>query len=284
MTAPLAAPPRVGLLSVARPIDQPEREWVNGFSFEPEACSGAGVYDPCVTGPDVTTAVPVPANRAVREFTPFPVRAYDRCSTFGWAARDWQGRATRALLAQQSFQLEKELWRGDLARSAGWSNPFLASLDTDVVATGATVEQGLACLDASSTSCNSGQRLMIHAPRQIVIAWSALNFLRYEGGLILTANDNIVVPGAGYDGSGPPGIIGGPPTPAATGSVWAYATDIIEVRLGEVHLYGGPTPQGTNRTTNVFTTTAERLAAATWNGCCLLAASMNVTLCDIGGS
>lgn len=284
--APLAAPPRVGLIASARLVEQEEREWVLGFSFEPEACSGAVVYDPCLSGADLSSGVTdPPANRAIRDFSPYTVRAFDKCSTFGYAARDWEGRATRALNAQQSFQMEKELWTATLSRARSWGNPFLASMVSDVITAGATsVTDALSCLDGASRDCNSGQRTMIHATRQVVNLWEGEHLLRHEGGLTLTANDNIVVSGAGYDGSGPPGIIGGAPTPATNGHVWAYATDIVDIRQGAIRIFGGPTPQGVNRSTNTFVTVAERTVAATWSGCCLLAAEISVSLCDTGDS
>lgn len=290
VTAPLATQPRVGLVASARPVEEAERDWAQGFRYEPEACGASGIYDPCEMGSGLSIAVP--DNQPVREFMPYVVRAYDRCSSFGWASRDFEGRARRALLAYQSFQIEKEFWSGTLARAQGWENPYLTHLDSDVVTNGPqAASKALACLEGAAGECNGGQRLMIHAPRQVVAGWSFLNLLRYESGLILTANDNIVVSGAGYDGSGPQGAPDGDPTAAGDNSTWIYATDIVDLRLGEIRIAGAPNLQangsrawsGTNTTTNVITTVAERLAAATFGGCCLLAAETDVTLCHTGG-
>ena len=74
------------------------------------------------------------------------------------------------------------------------------------------------------------------------------------------------------------------PYPAAGASQWAYATSLIQIRLGPVNVRGGPNADGVDRSNNTAEVYAERMAAAAWDGCCHLAAEFNVATCGIGGS
>ncbi len=82
---------------------------------------------------------------------------------------------------------------------------------------------------------------------------------------------------AGYDGSSPYGAA------AEDGSQWAYATGIPVVRLGPVAVYPDSLAEAINRSTNTVEYRAERLAAVGWDGCCHLAAELNLGWADIGG-
>lgn len=119
---------------------------------------------------------------------------------------------------------------------------------------------------------------MIHAPRSIVTLWKNLNLVERQGNLILTINDTIVVPGAGYDGSGPDG------QPAAANSMWVYGTGLVDVRLGTIEVVGGPNAQGLDRTNNDIIIRASRMAAATFDPCVHLAVEIAASPCGIGGS
>ena len=272
-----AAPPRVGLLPSVGTTDELEARWEAGFAYAAENCVAAGVFDPCGPG-----TLDPPANRAMVEADPFAVWAADECSAFGFSERDWQGRARRLLEACQSKQVERELWRGDLSRAdSDINNAFLASADADVIgAPGTSLRDGLACLEQALADCSCGARGMIHATRQVVTHWQGLGLLRREGSLVLTINDTIVIPGAGYDGSGPPAAAGDPPVAAVTGGVWAYATGIVDVRLSpQIDIVPGSFAQAFDRSTNTIAFRAERLAAASWDGCCHIAIALDAALC-----
>lgn len=289
---PPAAPPRVGLVASSRVVDRdpldPEDRWRNGFEFSPESCAQAGVFDPCDSNPDLEIDTP----SANVEFEPFAVWAGDKCSTFGFLKRDWQGRVRRILEACQSKQIEAEFWSGAQARASegDWPNRYLAHPDSDVLSSGPeNLTPALAMLEQGLADCGCGERGMIHAPRQVVSLWDSLNLLRREGNLILTINDTIVVPGAGYDGSGP-GQGGGDdptPTPAGPDSTWVYATGLVDVRLDAVTFIpenlAETLAQATDRSDNTVEVRASRLAAATWDGCCHLAVETNVDLISLGG-
>lgn len=261
-----AARPAVGLLISASLITDPDLRWGNGFRYEPDPCSGSGVYNPC----EMVT-LDVPASPDIRNYEPFVVWAGDECTTMD-AGRDREARARRLLAKCESAAIASELWTGTLAQAKGWPNAFLASSDADLVASSATPTEALACLEQYLAECSCGERGMIHATRQVVTHWAAAQLVRREGGVLTTAMDTIVVPDAGYDGSSRDG------SPAADGSIWAYATSMVEVRLGEVNV-----ESRINRTNNTHTVVAQRLAAASFDGCCLGAAEIDLPICTIGG-
>lgn len=274
VVAPPALPPRVGLYASAPVSNETGDRWELGFTYLPESCGTGGVADPC----DNATKT-IDANPTTVEFDPFVVWAGDKCSSFGFDAHDFPGRARRLLEACESFQVAHELWTGDLAQAQGFPNAFLASTASDEVSSSAvTPIIALSCLEQGLAECACGERGMIHATRQIVSIWSQNQMLRREGGLTLTINDTIVVADAGYDGSAPDG------SPAADGSIWAYATGMVTVRHGPVDVVPGSFAEALDRSVNTIEFRAERLAAATFDPCCHLAVEIDADLCTIGGS
>lgn len=276
-----AAPPRVGLVPQARVVNERDERWVGGFAYQPEGCAEAGTVDPCASGSKT-----ISDNAANVEFEPFGVWAGYKCSAHGDIEQDWRGRAERALEACTSKQVEAEFWTGEIAQAMDAApNRYLASGDSDVLTDGAVpVNDALACLEQGLAECGCGSRGMIHATRQIVTLWQAGGALRRDGNQILTVNDTIVVPGAGYDGSGPDG------QPAADGSVWAYATSLVDVRLSSIDVLPSNASGldalmrgALHRGENTVEVRAERLAAATWDGCCHFAVEIDASLCGFGG-
>lgn len=288
-----AVPPRVGLIaSAANPTDgasSPERTendggtqwWKGSFGSLPEGCGSAGVFDLCESGAFEITSGP-----DIVAFQPFGVWAGDECGTWGFDARDFRGRAERQLRSCEGAQIEAEFWTGALARDKVNDDPdstfsvnrYLASEDSDVITSGAdTPTNVLALLEQALGDCNCGQQGMIHATRGVASLWHQGGALRREGNLLLTVNDTIVVPGAGYPGSGPYG-------PAADGHVWAYATGMVEVRRGPIVVTPDSFEKARNRADNDLEFYAARPAAATWDGCCLFAAEINAPMPDIAGS
>lgn len=278
-TAPPARPPRLGIVNAAVQPDDGLR-WDNGFSFDPEGCADGGVVDVCVPG----TISPA---RCADEITadPFVVWAGVKRSTMGLgspALRDeLRARARRQLEATQSFHIAEELWTGALARAKSLPNQYLATTDSDVVTNGAaTPLEALACLEQYLGQAQAGQQGMIHATRQVVTYWSELGVVSRVGQQLVTALDTIVVPDAGYDGSAPDH------SPAADGSVWAYASGIVMLRLGDVQA-SPPTEDAAalyEITSNDFAAIAWRLAAYAWDGCALGAAEIDLDVCRIGGA
>jgi hypothetical protein len=268
------------LLSSSIVVSENER-WQGGFSHEPESCGtpNIGIYDPC----ESPTRTVDENSDGLQDVEPFIVWAGESCTSIGSLHREWKPRAERKLIACESNQIESELWRGDLSIARGWGNKRLASLDSDVLTdTATTPVRALSCLEQALAGCNCGGRGMIHAMPQIITLWSENGLVRREGNLLLTAMDTIVVPGSGYDGSGPPPSADAAPTPAADGSIWAYATGMVHIRLDTINVIPDSFDAALNRSTNKITFIAERLVSATWD-CCHFAVELDVDLCGIGG-
>lgn len=274
LNGPLAAPPRLGLVAQAA-VDTSAERWESGFSYNPEACGdAAGVADPCES--NARNVDRADANPDLVEVEPFAVWAADTCSALD-RGRDWQGRVRRQLEACRSKQIEAEFWAGTLATAEGWPNRFLRSEDSDVVTAGGTTPvAALACLEQGLADCKCGGRGMIHATPQLVTHWANTGLVRREGNQLLTYLDTIVVAGEGYTGDGP--------LASDTSNVWAYATGLVQIRLGAIEVYGGLTADGVDRSDNTMTAYADQLAAVAWDGCCHLAAEVDLDRCGIGGS
>lgn len=284
-------PPRVGLIasaavleSPAAPVDStddnPQTRWEAGFAWEPENyCSGGGVTDPCGT-----SEMSVGDGLPVEEYDPVLLWAGDKCTSMD-RQRDRAGRARRRLLACQSKLLAGELWNGTLAQAAGLPNKYLASDDANTISGNNSLNpvNALACLEEALADC-SCTTAMIHATPGLLTHWFGLRLVERMGNLFRTGNDTIVVADAGYTGDGPDG------QPPVSDSVWAYATDLVSVRLGAIQVLPvagadsaamtiGRTPD------NLLTYRAQRLAAASWDGCCHLAVEVDIEVCaDLAAS
>lgn len=278
-----AAPPLISLLSSAQVINEPDSRWEAGIAFEPESCGlgNTGVIDPCVSGQKTLEL----GNGAVVETEVFGIYAGDSCSSFGSAARDFQGRARRKLASCESRLIEQEVWSGAQAQASSWSNRYLNDGNSDLVGEGLDPIDALACLEQNLAACLCG-RGMIHATISTVNLWYAENLLIRitENGRtqLQTAMGTIVVPGSGYDGSGPavtPGEADGPA--AVDGAVWAYATSMVAIRQSPIVVVPESQAEALNRRINTLEYRAERLVAVAWD-CCQLAVSINQSACVMG--
>lgn len=263
---------RLGLLASARiQVDGSDVEtladgqsvrWIAGMRWQPNDCAGGTILDPCgTTGPDAS-----PTGEADRAFTPFVVEASVECLTFGSSQADLEAQARAKLVAVQQRKIEAELWAGTLAQAASWSNAYLTDGNADLIEGGTPLGSvtALAELEQAIADSLSGQG-MIHATPRTVTHWLDAGLVSRTGNLLLTALDTIVVPGRGYAGtahSADP-----KPTGGSADFDWAYATDPVVVRLGQIDLAQTTGPAGLDRTNNLFLLTATRFAAATFDGC-----------------
>lgn len=282
-----AQPPRYGLLVAAQTQIGDAGRWQFGVAWEPEQCGSSGREAVDCFGS--TPALDANVSPGTRTGDPFMVYASDRCSPFGFQARDWAARATRQLEATQSFEVADELWSGTLRDAAGVDdqladNPALTDSSSDTVTSGAADPiDALACLEQGLSECSRGRRGMIHATPQTLVRWVAAQAVRLEGGQYLSPLGNIVVADAGYDGSGPGGS-------AAGASQWAYATGLISIRLSTPQVIPGTLEnaqsiaQALNREDNTLDVYAQRLALIQWDECCHIAAELDLATCAVGGA
>lgn len=174
-------------------------------------------------------------------------------------------RARQLLDVDRHRQLEYEFWTGTALQAAldPTEEGEIRWLAQDGVATeletgtATPLTEALTRLQQALADCGGG-RGMIHATVRTAALWAGLGLLRREGGVLLDIFDNLVVPGVGYPGSAPDGTVD------ATGdTAWAYATGIVETRLGPVEVNGGVDP-----TVNDVHVVAQQPGMAYWDGCC----------------
>lgn len=260
-----------GLLSLVDPSPGDNERWTGGFTYESLACTAeVNLLDVCGGNDPFPVQTPSDAPRN-RDFTPFAIEAVDRCSTFGFAARDAEARALAALDACTGKALEHEFWTGALATQNGYDdNRFLASAASEDVTPGGTavkIKYGLALLERALGDCGCGTRGTIHVTRDVASVLGA----RDVNGHLETAIGNNVVAGTGYSGEGPDG------TAPSTGT-WMYATGPVSILLGDKFVSAAERKQNVDTNVNDWVARAQRLAAVTWDGCCAFAVHVDLSL------
>lgn len=271
--APPLAAPTVGLLRSAVVVEDGDgARWLqDGVSFESRSCGPSGVSDPC----DNTKTVPPDEGTEQVDGDAFVVWAADRCSVMD-NGRDGEARARNRLAAWQGFQIERELWEGAFHRASNKTGRWLADAvadGTDVIsATAVATRDALGALEEYLAGCVS--QGMIHAHPNLVTSWDSLNLIRREGARLYTVQDTMIVPGRGYTGAAPSTDGAADPIVDASGeTAYAYATSMIQVRLGPTRAF-----TDVDRAVNTRTWRAERSAVFTWDACCH--GAINVDLAD----
>jgi hypothetical protein len=274
---PAPQPPQAPLSPSGRQVALEALRWEAGYQYLPEqTCLATGVSDPCNAA-----LSSIPANPDVVKVEPMLVWAGDKCSPFGWEAHDFVGRATRALLATESKLIAAELWKGTQAKTSGWDNHYLAAdAYADTLSTSpVSPTTALDCLEQGLADCGNGMRGVIHCTRQLGSFWSSLGqTFRSVNGQIVTYMGTVIIPDAGYDGSGPQG------QPRVDGSQWAYATLMPTVRRSPVEVIPGSFAEALTKTTNLLEWRATRLATVSYPSCCQLAVEINLPICAEGGA
>jgi len=213
------------------------------------------------------------------EYAPFIIEVPYECSSFGFQAADYESRALRQIDAAKGKALEFEFWTGqkdpdNLNLVYGTPNDDDHVLNPGGAAAPIAVSPGLALvlLAQALSNCATGSRGMIHATTGLAERWGQLGQIHPDGNLLVTkARCDVVVSGAGYPGTGP---IGQPPP--GPNEVWAYATGMVAVRLGEVMLIPESFEEAFDRRTNTVTYRGEVTASAVYDGCCSFAVLVDV--------
>lgn len=204
------------------------QEWEHGFQWLPELPKGAlGGFtideQPAISNP-TQGALKAEGNNQTPWgwYDPWILYVLDERSTFGSLnLAERQGRAVRALLAHEPYGAENEFWTGTLVPtnfhlSASPSSPQVSPHRTlatpfplptptpgTVLGVPESLSDSLASLDQSIANANAGIG-MIHATPYVVQKWMQVYpFIRTNDGFIRTVNNNLIIPGYGYPGTGP---------------------------------------------------------------------------------
>ena len=270
------APPSVSLLSSVSVENTTSDRWANGFQIAPEGCGDGGTLEIHCDPPGDMMAVgdafpPI-------DFCAFAIYAADRCSTYGFTAREYEERATRKLLACESKLIEREIMLNELAIC---NTPIIGPGAEDITPGAgtptptpiSTPEVALATLEGALADETCGSRSVIHvSPYMLSRLTCCANLLRREGNTWLTPTDNAVVPGRRYPASGP---LGQPPT---IDDEWIYATGMIKILKSPITVLPEGMPDAVERSINEVTFYAIRQIAASWDTSCAHLA-LNVERC-----
>jgi hypothetical protein len=264
-------PAPYGLLSLRDPTVTDDDRWLAGLTYESLECTAElNLLDICNSAPPYAAHEPTETERN-RNYDPFVIEAVDRCSTFGFEARDAEERAVNALEVGTQKMLEAELWTGAIAAANGYaSNRFLASPDTVDITPGGTpvkVRYGMALLEQALANCGLGTRGVVHLTTEV----GSVLPLKGVGDHLETQLGNYAVVGTGYPGTGPDG------TTPTTGQ-WMYVTGAVEVRLGRSQPVGVHLRQQVDTSVNTWEARAQRAAAVYWSGCCVFGVHVDLAL------
>lgn len=285
--APAVQASAVGLLNTVRAINISDPHFGQGYTFQPNGClpvvaTGAQCNDDLETL-DINDLPP--AVSAI----PILLATIAHCTTLvGTSRDDLQAAVANSLELVTGKKVASELWTGDISTANTYGNAYLAGGSPNFVdlTPSSDVSPGiyaLGALQAYLADCAEGGRGMIHANRQTVNMWAAQQVVRRDGPFILDMFDNWIVADAGYDGSDPDGDVD-----ASGDTAYAYATGLVDVRLGPVVPVPslGVIADALDRGSNDWQFQTQRLASAMWDLCCHAGIRVGVceTCCTPGGA
>lgn len=254
--------------------------WIDGFNFDSDPCGGGHIVDPCNLAANADTADTTTCI-AVGPIQPYVVTAAEKQSTFDNRPEFYRERARRRLLAGQSKIIEAEFWSGTQASARTWAtNQYLANPTAlTILQSGAAmgIIDGLAALEQAIADGSSWERGAIHATPRLVTHWISqqlVHAIPNPPGTLMTELGTVVIPGAGYPGTGPGGSAG----INLNHLQWAFATPLPQIRLGEITFNETDNDiVAVDRATNDRTVRASRFAAVTIAPCFRAAALVNMT-------
>lgn len=277
--APAIEPPRSGLVPAADALGRiheiaDSQFGLGGITYRPETTGSARARSNSTDneGSDVNADPDEDDKGGLVAAYPVVLSVEETCSAFGWQAQDFVGRATRRLNALGGKILEREFWTGEVAKADGLDPDVYQWLAQErVAASGGVPAHGAVDLTPAGGALDPRHALgeledaiggigtgagFLHMSRRMGILMPD----RWTEGPIITWPDSIVAVGAGYPGVGPDG------TPPPPGEEWIYATNLVDIWLGEPHVFPDNLAEALDRQKNTISYKAERLGAASWDG------------------
>lgn len=256
--APQAQPSATGLVSLARrpDLNDADDRWMLGYQYRPEFPSGTVRNWGTTSSTIGSTVGGVNPDDLRVHVIPWWATVDDVNSVLGMQSLDLKGRVTRSLEAYTSRLVAHEFWTGEIAKADGLPNPILASTSAvDITSTysGPLAPQSAVAALMQALADNGMGDGMIHCSKYVGLrmpdAWRNQQTLEDHG--------FVVVADAGYPGTGPND---------ETGPNWAFATEIVNVRLGPIELIPDDVRYAIDKTTNTVTYRAQRIAAVDYAG------------------
>ncbi len=201
------------------------QEWEHGFQWLPELPKSAlGGFTIDTGTPATDGALKAAGNNQTPWgwYDPFILYVLDERSTFGSLnLAERAARAIRALLAHEPYGAENEFWTGSLVptnfhlsaspnspqssphRTLAFPFPEPTPTPGTTLGVPESLSDSLASCDQAIANANAGVG-MIHATPYVVQKWMQVYpFIRTTDGFIRTVNNNLIIPGYGYPGTGP---------------------------------------------------------------------------------
>lgn len=205
-----------------------QQQWERGFQWLPELPRGAVAGYTLDEGTPVTDgALKAAGNNQTPWgwYDPFLLYALDARSAFGYPNESLEtrsARATRGLIAHESFGCEREFWGGMLVptnfhlsaspnspqssphRTLAFPFPNPTAVPGTVLGDKISLSDSLAGLDQAIANSDAGTG-MIHATPYVVQKWTQVYPYMQDKRTnnIITVNGNVIIPGYGYPGVGP---------------------------------------------------------------------------------
>lgn len=231
--------------------------WQGGFAVLPEPCTQPGFFEPCSTGDDREKDLTVEERDYDQRYDPFVAYVPYECTAAGFDREDYGDKILDLLDAGFAKAVERAFWADLEAADDESVNDVLTGSNADL-----SPRLALASLSQGLADCANGTLGAIHAPAGIVQLWIEGGALWEDenGRLRTVGRGDYVIAGAGYEVETP---------------VKAYATGLIEVRLGVPFLTPDNFSEAFDRGINKVVAMAERVAAVTHSGCCLMSVTID---------
>lgn len=236
---------------------QPSDRWQGGFGVLDEPCTQPGYFRPCSTGDDRKKVVEPEDRDYGNRYDPFIAYVPYSCTAAGFDRDGYEDRVLTLLQTGFAKAIEAEFWdelnsspttsvNGVLTGSPAPLSPMLAL---------ASLSQGLA-------DCANGALGVLHVPAGIGQLWVQGGMVEEdaEGRLRTVGRGDYVIIGSGYDIESP---------------IVAYATGLIEVRMGKPFVTPDTFSEAFDRATNTVTVYGETVAAVSQTGCCILSVDID---------
>lgn len=245
-----ATPPLYSLLAAADLAPDDGVRWQQGLEWQPERPNGGGaVVVDCFGSTDELESID---RSIINTADPIAVYSEDHCTTLGLEGEDFEGRARRQLAQVTSAFIARELQFGALAGLAGGGDNAALVDGTQIAVGGSTLGEVIPALDGHIAGLLAGQRAMLHVTPQTLDMLLDKGLIYLRGEKWITALGSVVVSDAGYIDE--------------SGTVFAYATTMMRIRLSPVELVPGSfdslaaRAEMTDRATNLIRLFAQRLA------------------------
>ena len=271
-------------------LNEPGETWTHGFDYERDM---------------VLSPVDVPAchDLGLDPRTPQSLKAFASSYPQAFAVdvdclfrpdETWRAMLTaevqKGLERRLSAKLAYEWWTGTLTTAAGTDSPFLADVSADLLlhvsgaltpwVVGTTVATDVTDLAVSklgrivqlSSAIVGGEKLMIHAPIEVVAEWCEnYRVVRNKAGKLVTqVGQHYVVTDAGYPNTGPANAS------AVSGKAWVFVTGACAVRRTPIEVMPSSALEGLDRSNNRITFTAQARGSVVDNS--VIRAAFRVTL------